>query len=147
MEWHIKKFEALSPEELYRILQIRVEVFVVEQNCPYSEIDGKDKYCWHLYAEENGEILAYARLLPPGISYEEAAIGRVLVAGPYRGRGLGKELMTQSLVFLNNKMNYSGIRLQAQEYAEKFYSSFGFQKISAAYLEDNIPHVDMKKLD
>ncbi len=147
MEWHIKKFEDLSLEELYRILQIRVEVFVVEQNCPYPEIDGKDKYCWHLYAEEHGEILAYARLLPPGISYEEAAIGRVLVAGAYRGSGLGKELMEQSVVFLIDKMNYSSIRLQAQEYAEQFYSSFGFQRISEIYLEDNIPHVDMKKVD
>ncbi|PTL37574.1 GNAT family N-acetyltransferase [Alkalicoccus saliphilus] len=147
MKWHIKKFEDFSPEELYRILQIRVEVFVVEQNCPYPEIDGKDKDCWHLYAEEHGEILAYARLLPPGLSYEEAAIGRVLVAEVYRGSGLGKELMEQSVAFLNDKMNYSSIRLQAQEYAEKFYSSFGFQRISETYLEDNIPHVDMKKVD
>lgn len=145
VNWHIKTFNELTSDELYRILQVRVDIFVVEQNCPYPEVDGKDRNCWHIFAEKNEEILAYTRLLPPGLSYKEAAVGRVLVKKEYRGTGMGRELMTRSVDFLNKTLDEPEIRLQAQEYAENFYGSFGFERISETYLEDDIPHVDMKR--
>lgn len=144
MEWEIKSFEELSLEELYEILKIRVEIFVVEQDCPYPEVDGKDQESWHLIGRHEGDLSAYARLLPRGLSYNEAAIGRVLVDASRRGSGAGRELMNRAVHFFEER-NEPVIRLQAQEYAEKFYASFGFERISDVYLEDNIPHVDMTR--
>ncbi|WP_147804014.1 GNAT family N-acetyltransferase [Alkalicoccus halolimnae] len=145
MKWTIKSFEELTADELYQILKIRVEIFVVEQECPYPEIDGMDKAAEHLYAVEDNEVKAYARLLPPGTMYQEASIGRVLVAGDKRGTGLGKELMKRAVKNLDENYSQTPIRLQAQEYAEAFYAAFSFQRISDTYLEDNIPHVDMRR--
>ncbi|SDN75745.1 GNAT family N-acetyltransferase [Alkalicoccus daliensis] len=142
MNWNIKTFGELTAEELYDILQARVNVFVVEQECPYPEVDGYDKKSWHLIGRENGEIKAYARLFPHGITYQEASIGRVLVHKNKRGTGLGKELMERAIAFIEST-GEPVIRIQAQEYAERFYASFGFSRISDVYLEDDIPHIDM----
>ncbi|WP_172256567.1 GNAT family N-acetyltransferase [Saccharibacillus deserti] len=143
MQWHLKSFEQLSGDEVYRILRERVNVFVLEQNCLYPEIDGKDPLCHHLFAEQGGQIAAYCRLLPPGLAYPQASIGRVLVNDAFRGRGLAQELMNRAIAFLSAESQPVPIKIQAQHYLEKFYGSFGFRAISDVYPEDGIPHVDM----
>ncbi|OWA35157.1 GNAT family N-acetyltransferase [Saccharibacillus sp. O16] len=143
MQWKLKSFEQLSGDEVYRILRARVDVFVLEQQCLYPEVDGKDPKCYHLFAEKDGEIAAYCRLLPPDVAYPQASIGRVLVSHGYRGQGLAQELMQRAIVFLTEQLRESEIKIQAQHYLEKFYGTFGFQPISEVYPEDGIPHVDM----
>lgn len=143
MSFKLKKFEQLTNTELYNILKERTEVFVVEQNCPYPEVDGKDLQSYHLYKEENGEIIAYLRILPPGVSYEELSIGRVLVKKEYRGQKVAQQMMEQALRFIQNDLNETTVKIQAQEYLRNFYASFGFEAISETYLEDNISHIDM----
>ncbi|WP_280770282.1 GNAT family N-acetyltransferase [Salipaludibacillus daqingensis] len=143
MEWYIKRFEELSTSELYKILQERVNVFVVEQNCPYPEVDGKDPKAYHLYVKKEEKVIAYTRLLPAGVAYEQASIGRVLVEQSYRNTGLGRDIMNKSIEFLTTELREHAIKIQAQEYALKFYESFGFRAVSDVYLEDDIPHVDM----
>lgn len=143
MDWYIKNFQDLTTLELYQILLERVNVFVVEQECAYPEIDNKDQESYHLFVKDQGELVAYARLLPAGVSYESASIGRVLVRKDFRKTGLGKELMERGMVFLKDKLDEKVIKLQAQEYAQKFYGALGFKVISDVYPEDNIPHVDM----
>jgi ElaA protein len=143
MSWNVKRFDELTTTELYAILKERTQVFVVEQECPYLEVDGKDLLTYHLYKEENGEIAAYARLLPPGVSYTEASIGRVFVRKEYRGRGLAGELLIRSLDFLHGELGETKIKIQAQEYLREFYGSFGFTAITDTYLDDGIPHIDM----
>lgn len=143
MEWTIKQFQDLSLDELYAILYLRTEVFVVEQSCPYQEVDNKDQESYHLLGQDNGEIVAYARLLPPGITFPEASIGRVLVTRSHRGKGLAQQLMARSLAFLVEELGQKRIQLSGQTYLEKFYKSFGFKPVSQSYLEDGIPHKDM----
>lgn len=143
MTWYVKAFHELTATEVYTILKERTDVFVVEQNCPYPEVDGKDLKSYHLYKVEQDEIVAYARLLPKGVSYEEASIGRVLVKKEYRGRGLAQELLKRSLAYLEQSLEETTIKIQAQDYLRDFYGSFGFKAISDTYLEDGIPHVDM----
>jgi ElaA protein len=143
MSWHLKNFDELTNSELYSILKERTLVFVVEQNCPYLEVDGKDPSSYHLFKEDNGVIVAYLRILPAGVSYEECSIGRVLVKKEYRGQGLAYELVKKGLDFIHNELKETTVKIQAQEYLRTFYSSFGFQAISETYLEDNIPHIDM----
>lgn len=143
MQWHLKSFEQLSGDELYRILRERVGVFMLEQNCLYPEIDGKDPQCHHLFVEQDGQIAAYCRLLPPGVAYTQSSIGRVLVNDAFRGQGLAQEMMTRAIAFLTEELGEKEIKIQAQHYLEKFYGSFGFRPISEVYPEDGIPHVDM----
>lgn len=143
MTWLIKKFDELTSMEVYRILQERTAIFVVEQNCPYQEVDGKDIASYHLYKEEAGEIVAYSRLLPSGVSYTEASIGRVIVKREHRGKGLAQELFSKSIEFIQYELKENKIKIQAQQYLQSFYQSFGFEPISETYLEDNIPHIDM----
>ena len=143
MQWHLKSFEQLTGDELYRILKERVAVFILEQACLYPEIDGKDPVSYHLFAEKDGEIAAYCRLLPPGVAYPQASIGRVLVKSEFRGQGLAQELMEKAIAFLTEDLGETEIKIQAQHYLEKFYGSFGFYSISDVYPEDGIPHVDM----
>ena len=143
MQFTLKTFEQLSNVELYNILKERTNVFVVEQNCPYPEVDGKDVHSYHLFKEEKGEIIAYLRILPPGVSYEELSIGRVLVKKAYRGQQLAQQLMATALQFIEEELHETTVKIQAQNYLRKFYGSFGFEPISETYLEDNIPHVDM----
>jgi len=143
--WTIKSFQELSTGELYSILQLRVNVFIVEQACPYPELDGYDAATLHLAYIENQQLLAYARILPPGIKYDRASIGRVIVNEKARGRGLAKQLMERSVAIIEQKWPGEEIQLQAQTYLKQFYASFGFKEVSAEYDEDGIPHVDMVK--
>ncbi|MBC2853614.1 GNAT family N-acetyltransferase [Cetobacterium sp. 2G large] len=138
-----KKFEELTLEELYEILKLRSEVFVVEQNCIYNDIDGKDKASFHVIIKENNEITAYLRVLPPGISYENASLGRVLVAKDARGMGYAKAIVTEGINCVLRNFNTNKITIGAQEYLKDFYSEFGFKPVSEVYDEDGIPHLDM----
>lgn len=143
MKWKVKHYNDLEKNTLYNMLRERVEVFVVEQECPYPEIDGKDKKSYHLWAEDNNEIIAYTRIIPKGIAYEEASLGRVLVKMNQRGRGLGRKLMNKSIDFITKELNENEIRISAQERLCDFYVSLGFEKVSEIYLEDEIPHIEM----
>lgn len=143
MQFTCKPFQALTTTELYAILQARTNVFVVEQNCPYPEVDGKDVHCLHVFATEGDDVIAYLRILPQGVSYEHVSIGRVLVAQTHRGQKLAYALMEEGLRIIAEQYGEQTIQIQAQTYLQTFYASFGFQAISASYLEDGIPHVDM----
>lgn len=141
--WTVKKFDDLLPRELYAILRLRNEVFVVEQNCVFQDADNKDFYCHHLMGWQNGELVAYTRLVPAGISYTYASIGRVVNAPSVRGSGAGRELMQQSISILYSLWGKTPIQIGAQLYLERFYKSLGFQPISPVYLEDGIEHIEM----
>ena len=143
MSWKLKKFDELTNTELYNLLKERTSVFVVEQNCPYLEVDGNDSFSYHLFKEDNGEIIAYLRIVPAGVTYQEISIGRVFVKKEYRGQRIAEKLIKKGLDFIQNELKEKTVKIQAQDYLRKFYSSFGFQTISQTYLEDNIPHVDM----
>lgn len=143
MEWKLKKYEELSLDELYEISSARIEVFVVEQKCPYQDLDFKDKNSYHLFAKENGKVVAYVRILEKGISFEEVSIGRVLITKDYRGKGLAREMMLKAIKFIENNLNESEIKISAQAYLIEFYKSLGFKEVSEIYLEDDIPHLDM----
>lgn len=142
--WHYKLFNELTAKELYQIIQLRNEVFVIEQDCIYQDADGKDLKCGHLWATINDEVVAYSRIVPKGISYEnEPSIGRVVSRGKHRGLGLGKHLIANSIQVIENRCFTSSIRISAQLYLKKFYESFGFKQVSKEYLEDDIPHIEM----
>lgn len=142
--WLKKSFNELTNKELYQLLRLRQEVFVVEQDCAYLDADDKDYVCKHLLAyPQEGDLGAYARIVPPKVSFEEVAIGRIISSSKYRGTGLGKELMRQSLEYVESLYGKVPIRLSAQYYLLRFYESFGFQKVSSLYLEDGIPHINM----
>lgn len=143
MQWEIKAFDQLSLQELYTILTLRTNVFVVEQACPYPEVDGKDPNCLHLLGTINGELVAYLRILPAGLRYDEVSIGRVVVKPSHRGKGLGRLMMEQAIHCITNVWKESQIKIGAQAYLEKFYQSLGFKPVSEVYLEDDIPHLDM----
>jgi len=143
MKWYVKSFNELTNLELYALLKERTAVFVVEQNCPYLEVDGKDPESYHLFAENQGEVVAYLRILPPGVSYPEVSLGRIFVKRECRGQGLAEELVKRGLDFIRAELNEKSVKIQAQNYLHKFYHSFGFRPISDIYLEDNIPHIDM----
>jgi ElaA protein len=138
-----KSFDDLLPGELYRILKARAEVFVIEQACIYPDADDKDYDATHLLLWDSGQLAAYCRLLPPGISYPGySSIGRVLTSMPYRRQGLGKQLM-QEAIKQGVALYQAPIKISAQLYLEPFYQSFGFETVSAPYLEDAIPHIAM----
>lgn len=143
ISWHLKQFGALSVSELYNILQLRNAVFVVEQNCVYQDADGKDRMAYHLYGMDDGKLLAYTRLLPPGISYAEASIGRVVVSPGQRNSGLGRQLMEESIKQCVDLFNAQTIRIGAQVYLRAFYQSLGFVQTGDEYMEDGIPHIEM----
>ncbi|MBM7320940.1 GNAT family N-acetyltransferase [Streptococcus suis] len=143
MQWEIKAFDQLSLQEFYGILTLRVDVFVVEQACPYPEVDGKDPNCLHLLGTDEGELVAYLRILPAGLSYDEVSIGRVVIKSSHRGKGLGRPMMEQAIHFITNEWKESQIKIGAQAHLEKFYSSLGFEPVSEVYPEDGIPHLDM----
>ncbi|MGD7008888.1 GNAT family N-acetyltransferase [Metabacillus sp. 84] len=143
MSWQLKAFSELTAIELYEILKERTNVFVVEQNCPYLETDGKDFVSLHLYRKMDGVIVAYARLLPPGVSFEEASIGRVLMHADYRRQGLAAELLAKALDVIVREKKEKAVKIQAQEYLKGFYESFGFRTVTGCYMEDGIPHINM----
>ena len=142
-KWLLQTFNELSTLELYYILEARNSVFVVEQYCNYLDTDGKDIKSYHLTCIINNEVAAYCRILPPGVSYMETSIGRVLTIQKYRRLGLGKELMKLSIKHAFEKFPGNNIRIGAQMYLEEFYKELGFVTDSEEFLEDNIPHVEM----
>jgi ElaA protein len=146
MTWHLKKFDDLIPKELYAILQLRNEVFVVEQNCVYQDADNKDQLSYHLMGYDEGKLLAYTRIVPPGVSYEEPSVGRVVTSPEVRRSGIGKELMIESVKAVHRLYGNQPIRIGAQLYLRKFYESLGFKKTSEVYLEDNIEHIEMLRV-
>jgi len=143
IDWHCKKFGELSPQELYKILQLRSEVFVVEQNCIFLDMDSKDEGCLHFMGFVNDELAAYTRLVPPGYIYEEMSIGRVVTSPKHRSKGLGKELMQRSIELCKHYFGDGNIKIGAQCYLLKFYESLGFKIIGERYDEDGIEHVHM----
>ena len=145
MNISIKKFNELSLNELYQILQLRSEVFVVEQDCVYQDIDGKDDKALHIIGEVNGEIVAYTRCFDKGFYFEEAAIGRVVVKDNQRKSGYGHQIMKASIEAIKDHFGTEKIKLSAQQYLIKFYESHGFTSIGEGYLEDGIPHIAMVK--
>ncbi|MDN3428251.1 GNAT family N-acetyltransferase [Microbacterium sp. APC 3898] len=147
MDWKTYYFEELTAKKLYEVLKLRVDVFVVEQNCPYPELDNLDQQSIHLLYSEDGVIQAYARLVPGGVKYDLPSIGRVIVRQEARGRGLAKQLLEHSINYILTEWKAPAIQLQGQVYLQEFYQSFGFQPISESYDEDGIPHVDMKLTD
>ncbi len=143
--WHFKQFHDLTPQELYSILHLRNEVFVVEQQCIYNECDGKDLNCFHLWATLNGEVVAGSRIVPPGISYDVPSIGRVVSHPKFRHLKLGHQLMRHSLQIIENIYETTSVKISAQCYLGSFYEQYGFVQISEQYLEDNLPHMEMSK--
>jgi ElaA protein len=145
IQWKIKPFNALSLNELYSLLLLRSEVFVVEQNCVYQDIDNKDQKALHLIGEFEGKIVAYARLFKPGDYFDNASIGRVVIQPNYRDKKWGHEMMQQAITGIETHFGETKITISAQEYLQKFYESNGFVKTSEMYLEDDIPHIEMKR--
>ena len=142
MQLLVKHFTELSAAELYAILRARQDVFVVEQNCPFLEIDGKDLDAYHLWFEENGEILAYARVLDRGVSFETPAVGRVISIR--RREGLGSRILSEGIRIAREKYSAEAVMLEAQVYARKLYEKQGFVQVSEEFLEDGIPHIIMR---
>ena len=143
INWKIKPFNELSLQELYSVLKLRSIVFVVEQNCVYQDIDGKDQKALHLIGEYNNEIVAYARLFKSGDYFENASIGRVVIHPDARDKKFGHDMMRQAIAGLESHFNETKITISAQLYLQKFYESHGFVVQGETYLEDDIPHVEM----
>ncbi|WP_290796065.1 GNAT family N-acetyltransferase [Flavihumibacter sp. UBA7668] len=143
--WQIKSFSEFTVTELYQLLRLRSEVFVVEQQCVFLDMDNKDQHCLHLLGWQNDLLAASTRLVPPGISYNEMSIGRVVSSQQVRGTGIGRQLMEESIDACYRQWGKSPIRIGAQQYLEKFYQSLGFETDGEPYIEDGIPHVEMLK--
>lgn len=139
----VKRFNDLTNIELYEILKLRNEVFIVEQNCAYQDCDNKDFKSYHILSYDNENIVAYLRVLEKSVSYNEVSIGRVLVKKNYRGKGIARKNMLYAMSFIEDKLKEDRIRISAQQYLLEFYKSLGFKVVSDIYLEDNIPHVEM----
>ena len=145
MEWHIKRFSELTADEIYDILELRSKVFVLEQNCPYQDVDGADKRSYQLFGcEPDGTLAGCLRILDKGQTFEETAIGRVAVEESLRGRGYARQMMERALEFAAHTLGEQVISISAQVYLVDFYKSLGFTAVSESYLEDGIPHLDMK---
>ena len=143
IDWQLKKFEDLTSYQLYAILQLRNEVFVVEQNCVFQDADDKDQQAYHYMGFSNNKLVAYTRLIPAGVSYEEASIGRVITSPLIRSTGAGKVLMQRSIETLYELYGRQPIKIGAQLYLKKFYESLGFIQSSDIYDEDGIDHIEM----
>lgn len=146
MEIVVKLFDELTLDELHDLLQLRCEVFVVEQDCVYQDIDGKDQKALHVLGKVNNRLIAYTRCFAPGIYFEEAAIGRVVVPEKERKHGYGHDIMKASLKAIERKYHTTLVRLSAQTYLTSFYNSHGFKETGQEYLEDGIPHIAMIKM-
>jgi ElaA protein len=143
--WTLKTFNQLTINELYNFLKLRSAIFVVEQNCPYLDLDDRDQAASHLLCHDSGgDLVAYTRLLPLGVAYENyAAIGRVITSEKVRGTGMGRQLMLRSIAEIEQLFPDTPVKIGAQAHLEKFYRSVGFVPTGEAYLEDNIPHISM----
>lgn len=138
----IKSFQELTLEELYSLLKLRIDIFVVEQNCPYPELDNEDQKSIHLFYKEEGEIIAYVRVIPNQAG--NMRIGRVVTDKDYRGKKLSSQLMEEAMKYISENHPFKNITLSAQEHLQHFYAQFGFKPVTEMYLEDGIPHVDME---
>jgi ElaA protein len=145
IQWLLKKFEALSPYQVYAILQLRNEVFVVEQHCVFQDADDKDQHSYHLLGFSDNKLVAYTRIVPAGVIYEQASIGRVVTSPSIRRAGAGRQLMQQSIQTVYELFGKVPIKIGAQLYLKKFYESLGFVQVSEVYLEDGIEHIYMIK--
>lgn len=145
MEVSVKTFSEINTEELYDILQLRSEVFVVEQDCVYQDMDGKDQKAFHVIGKNNGKVVAYTRVFKSGDYFNMASIGRVVVKETERKYGLGVKIMNASVKAIQDRLNEDKIHLSAQTYLMKFYNSLGFVEVGEEYLEDGIPHIGMVK--
>ncbi len=143
IRWVEKPFDALTPAELYAVIRLRNEVFVVEQNCIFQDADNRDQESIHILGWAGNELAAYTRIVPAGAAYDEVSIGRVIIAVPWRGTGLGRELMRVSIEKTHSRFGSGPIRIGAQEHLARFYGSLGFRQDSEMYLEDGIPHIEM----
>lgn len=142
MELFVKHFSELSAAELYDIYKLRVSVFVVEQRCPYQEVDDADKTAYHLWLKDENGIQAYARILPQGVTFPEVSIGRVIAVK--RRCGLGSQIVAAAIDAARDKLNAEKITIEAQTYARALYESAGFQQTSEEFLDDGIPHIQMQ---
>lgn len=143
MHIKIKTFEELSLQELYDLLQLRSEIFVVEQNCVYQDLDGKDDKAIHVLGFKENKLIAYTRVFNAKDYFEETSIGRVVVSKKERNHKYGQEIMIASIKFIENELNQNTIRISAQTYLKSFYNNLGFYEIGEGYLEDGIPHINM----
>jgi ElaA protein len=144
IRWECKHFDKLSAVELHAILALRCSIFIIEQNCPYLDPDHKDLHSYHIMGWSGNDLVAVARIVEPGISYEEVSIGRVASAASVRGTGVGKILMTKTMEFIREIFGNVPVRISAQSYLQKYYEGFGFKRSEKEeYLEDDIPHLDM----
>lgn len=144
LDWQVKYYPELTTNEFHDIIALRLKAFVVEQNCSYLDLDGKDKKCYHLICRDGfGKVVATARILPPGISYTEVSIGRVVLDQEIRGKGNGHQLMEQSMKFINEEFGAVPVRISAQKHLENYYNTHNFISTGKEYLEDEIPHVEM----
>lgn len=143
MKFEFKTFTDLSVNELYDILQLRAEIFVVEQDCIYNDLDGLDKLAIHQFLKKNDKIVAYSRLLKPGTRFPDFSVGRVVVKESERGIGLGIEMMEAAKKYIVNEWGATKIKISAQKYLRKFYEDLGFEIVTDEYLEDGIPHFGM----
>lgn len=146
MEWIVKTFHELTTAGLYDLLTLRSNVFVVEQQCVFLDMDYKDQQSVHLMGYKDSRLVAYSRLLPAGLSYTEMSIGRVVTAPEQRRSGLGKELMAQSVNHIRQLYGTGPIRIGAQLYLQRFYEDFNFKVVSDMYMEDGIPHIEMIRM-
>jgi ElaA protein len=144
LRWEYKSFHELTVTELYAILQLRNEVFSVEQNCVYQDADDKDQPAYHLCGWDENKLAAYCRILPNGISYEHPSIGRVVTSPQYRKGGYGRKIMQLAVTKTIEQFNDTVIIISAQSHLKKFYESIGFAQISDEYMEDDIPHIKMQ---
>ena len=145
LTWSCKKFTEISTDELYNILQLRLEVFIMEQQCIYQDCDDKDQQSLHLMGWEGSKLVAYARVLPPGLSYSSPSRGRVVTSPTSRKTGYGRELMNLAIDTVKSVHNTGTIIIGAQIYLESFYSSLGFRQEGDIYIEDGIEHIKMIK--
>lgn len=143
MNWELKNWKDLTVEELHAAYMLRTDVFVVEQGCPYPEVDDHDLVCRHLMVWNDEGLIAYARICPPNSVYPEASLGRIVVKEGYRSKGYGRELIQRGLADLKAHFPSTKVKLQAQEYLEKYYASFGFRTITKSYPDAMVMHVDM----
>lgn len=143
IQYALKSFDALTIQEFHDLVSLRIEIFVVEQNCPYQELDGKDLKSWHVLGTEDGKLVATARILPPGLSYPEVSIGRVAMASSQRKKGEGHLLMKFCMLAIIKQFGRVPVRLSAQEHLLAFYEKHEFKSTGKTYLEDGIPHVEM----
>jgi len=144
LNWQIKHYTELTTTEFHDLIALRIKVFIVEQNCPYQELDGKDKKSYHIICRNGkGDIVATGRILPPGISYATPSIGRVVIEKEIRGKNVGHELMNKCVEFSLLEFGNDIITISAQKHLKKYYNQHGFESTGKEYHEDGIPHIEM----